>query len=148
MLFRSSYTQFEYSDLRVASESVDIERGEISVMCRVRNVGARSGVAVPQLYVRDVLASVVRPVKELKAFGRVGLQPGEAADVTFVVPVDMLCFTGYDGSRIVEAGQFELQLGASSADIRLRRMIEVSGSTRRLGRDWRMFSSSVSEAAG
>ena len=60
----------------------------------------------------------------------------------------MLCFTGYDGSRIVEAGQFELQLGASSADIRLRRMIEVSGSTRRLGRDWRMFSSSVSEAAG
>ncbi|MBP7525908.1 MAG: fibronectin type III-like domain-contianing protein, partial [Propionivibrio sp.] len=90
--------------------------------------------------------------KELKAFGRVQLQPGEAADVTFSVPVDMLCFTGYDGQRIVEAGQFELQVGASSADISLRKTIEVAGEsvgeTRRLGRDWRMFSRVVSEAAG
>ena len=147
-----SYTQFEYSDLRVERESIDIERGEINVICRVRNIGARLGVAVPQLYVRDVLASVVRPVKELKAFGRVELQPGQAADVAFSVPVDMLGFTGYDGARIVEAGQFELQLGASSADIRLRRTVEVTGKkvgeARRLARDWRMFSRSVCEAAG
>ena len=72
--------------------------------------------------------------------------------MTFSVPVDMLCFTGYDGNRIVEAGQFELQVGASSVDIRLRKMVEDSGKTagvvRGLGRDWRMFSSSVSEAAG
>ena len=143
-----AYTQFEYSDLRVESESVDIERGEIKVCCRVRNSGTRQGVAVPQLYLRDVLASVVRPVKELKAFGRVELQPGEAADVTFSVPVDMLCFTGYDGNRVVEAGQFELQVGASSADIRLRKTVEVKGNTRRLGRDWRMFSQCNRKVAG
>ena len=85
----------------------------------VRNTGSRAGVAVPQLYVRDLLASVVRPVKELKAFGRVELRAGESARVTFAVPTDMLCFTGMEGRRIVEPGEFELQVGASSADIRL-----------------------------
>jgi len=63
----------------------------------------------------------------------------------------MLCFTGYDGARIIEAGQFELQVGASSTDIVLRKMIEVRGKTvseaRRLGRDWRMFSGVVAVRA-
>ena len=60
--------------------------------------------------------------------------------MAFTVPVDMLGFTGYQGERILEAGQFEVQIGASSADIRLRQLVEVKGATRRLGRDWRMFS--------
>jgi len=135
-----SYTQFEFSELKVDQDRVDIEHGEIRVRCTVRNVGTRKGTAVTQLYVRDVLASVVRPVKELKAFGRVELAPGAAVDVAFSVPVDMLGFTGYKGERILEAGQFELQIGASSADIRLRKMVEVVGNARTLGKDWRMFS--------
>nr|AIA84214.1 CAZy families GH3 protein [uncultured Verminephrobacter sp.] len=83
---------------------------------------------------------MVRPVKELKAFGRVELQPGEAKTVTFTVPVDMLCFTGPEGYRIVEPGEHELQLGASSADIRQRAKVEVTGKTRQLPKNWKMES--------
>ena len=101
--------------------------------------------AVPQLYVRDLLASMVRPVKELKAFGRVELRAGESARVTFNVPTDMLCFTGKDGRRIVEPGEFELQVGASSADIRLRSVVTLTGPVRTLGRQWRMESRSEVE---
>jgi hypothetical protein len=95
---------------------------------------------VPQLYVRDLLASVVRPVKELKAFGRVELAPGETARVAFAVPADMLCFTGLEGRRIVEPGEVELQVGVSSADIRLRATLTLTGQARTLGRGWRMES--------
>ena len=122
---------------------MDVETGEIVVSFKVKNTGSRKGVAVPQLYIRDCLASVVRPVKELKAFGRVELQPGETRTVTFTVPVDMLCFTGPEGYRVVEPGEHELQLGASSADIRQRAKVEVIGKTRRLPKAWRMESTST-----
>ncbi len=135
-----SYTRFAYSDFAVDDDAVDIADGELRVRCTVSNAGARAGVTVLQLYVRDVLASMVRPVKELKAFGRVELAAGQAQRVEFVVPVDMLCFTGAQGTRIVEPGIFELQLGTSSADIVWRAMVEVRGQTRTLPRDWRMFS--------
>jgi beta-glucosidase len=95
---------------------------------------------VPQVYVRDLLASVVRPVKELKAFCRVELPAGASARVTVHLPTDMLCFTGLEGRRIVEPGQFELQVGASSADIRLRGQFELTGAVHTLGREWRMES--------
>ena len=128
------YTQFEFADLALDAAKVEAATGEIGLRFTVRNTGSRAGVAVPQLYVRDLLASAVRPVKELKAFGRVELRAGEVARVTFEVPTDMLCFTGIEGRRIVEPGQFELQVGASSADIRLRALVEVTGSARTLGR--------------
>jgi hypothetical protein len=83
---------------------------------------------------------VVRPVKELKAFGRVELGPGEKASVSIAVPTDMLCFTGMENRRIVEPGEVELQVGTSSADIRLRATVTLAGPTRTLGRDWRMES--------
>jgi beta-glucosidase-like glycosyl hydrolase len=134
-----SYTQFAFAALALDATEVDTA-GEIGVRFTVRNAGSRAGVAVPQLYVRDVLASVVRPVKELKAFGRIELAPGESAKVTFAVPTDMLCFTGLEGRRIVEPGELELQVGASSADIRLRAAVTLTGKARTLGRDWRMES--------
>lgn len=134
------YTRFDYSDLVLEQREVDIVHGEIGVSFMLRNVGDRAGTEVVQLYVRDKQASVVRPVKELKAFGRVGLQPGQRARVSFRVPVDMLCFTGMAGQRIVEPGLFELQVGASSADIRLRGEVSVTGQVRTLERDWRMES--------
>lgn len=135
-----SYTQFEFSDLLIKDSAVDIDSGEIRVSCRIRNTGVRQGVIVPQLYIRDVLASVVRPVKELKAFGRLSLAPGESRSVAFSVPVDMLGFTGAEGVRVLEPGLCELQIGASSADIRLRGRLEVVGEQRRLDKNWRMFS--------
>jgi beta-glucosidase len=135
-----AYTEFELADLALDAKEVDAHGGEIRAWFTVRNKGSRAGVAVPQLYVRDLLASVVRPVKELKAFGRVELEAGESARVTFAVPTDMLCFTGMEGRRIVEPGEFELQIGTSSADIRLRATVEVKGSAQTLGREWRMES--------
>jgi beta-glucosidase-like glycosyl hydrolase len=134
-----SYTTFEYADLALDATEVDTA-GEIRLRLTVRNTGGRTGVAVPQLYARDLLASVVRPVKELKAFGRVELAPGAEATVAFAVPADVLSFTGAEGRRIVEPGEVELQVGASSADVRLRATVTLTGATRTLGRDWRMES--------
>jgi beta-glucosidase len=134
------YTRFEFADLALDAGEVDTAAGTIRVRFTVRNAGSRAGVSVPQLYVRDLLASMVRPVKELKAFGRVELRPGESARVTFEVPTDMLCFTGMEGRRIVEPGEFELQVGASSADIRLRATVGLTGAVHTLGRLWRMES--------
>jgi beta-glucosidase-like glycosyl hydrolase len=135
-----AYTRFELGELALEREEVEIEGGEVRASFTVRNVGGRAGVAVPQLYVRDRLASRVRPVHELKAFGRVDLAAGASARVTFAVPVDMLGFTGPDGQRLVEPGDFELQLGTSSGDICQRAVVRVSGPARRLGRAWRMTS--------
>ncbi len=138
------YATFELSDLALAAAEVDVA-GEVGVRFTLRNTGSRAGVAVPQLYVRDLLASVVRPVKELKAFCRVELAAGASARVRFDVPADMLCFTGLEGRRIVEPGDFELQVGVSSADIRLRANVRLAGSVRELGRSWRMESRATVE---
>jgi beta-glucosidase len=140
-----AYTSFEYEDVAVEAPEVDAGSGTVRVRFTVRNTGARSGVAVPQLYVRDLLASVVRPVKELKAFARVELAAGASARMLFEVPADMLSFTGMNGRRIVEPGEHELQLGASSADIRLRASVRLTGSVHELGRSWRMESRAVVE---
>jgi beta-glucosidase-like glycosyl hydrolase len=135
-----AYTTFELSDAALDAKEVDAATGEIVLRLTVRNTGSRAGVAVPQLYVRDLLASVVRPVKELKGFGRVELKPGASARVAFKVPTDMLCFTGIDGRRVVEPGEMELQVGASSADVRLRANVTLTGAAHVLGRQWRMES--------
>ncbi|MGY2050319.1 glycoside hydrolase family 3 N-terminal domain-containing protein [Methylobacterium sp. JK268] len=142
-----SYTRFAFEDLSLGAGPVPVADGEIAVSFTVRNLGDRAGVAVPQLYVRDVLASVVRPVKELKAFGRVEVAPGEARRVTFLVPTDMLSFTGPDNTRIVQPGAFEVMVGKSSADIRLKGVVDLTGETQRLGRAWRMESRCVIAAA-
>ncbi len=134
------YTQFSYEDVRLDTPEVDIETGTVGMSLTIRNVGLRAGVAVPQLYVRDLLASVVRPVKELKAFGRVELAAGAASRVRFDVPVDMLNFTGPEGWRVVEPGAFDLMIGASSADITATLRLQVKGPRRRLPHDWRMLS--------
>ena len=144
-----AYTSFEYGDLSLASSDVDARNGSVQATFTVRNVGTRSGVAVPQIYVRDQLASVVRPVKELKAFTRVVIEPGCAKSVTFEIPTDMLAFTGYDGERVVEPGAFDLYIGASSADIRLSSVVTLTGPAARLPKAWRMESATtVADLAG
>ena len=114
--------------------------GEVVVSLDITNSGERSGSEVVQVYVRDNVATQVRPLQELKAFQRVTLSPGETATLTFTLPVEMFNFTRRDGKRIVEPGEFELQIGASSADIREVVTVNVTGETRVLSTEWRMLS--------
>jgi beta-xylosidase len=137
-----SYTRFEYSALTIQSDQVKIDDGTIALSVTLENTGEREGCEVVQVYVRDVYASLVRPVKELKAFQRVTLRPRQKAVVNFAIPVDMLNFTNMDNQRTVEAGEFEIMVGASSADIKLKGKVMVVGENRVLGRHWRMESRS------
>ena len=134
------YTTLVYEDLRLEASEIDGRTGEVVAELTIRNTGSRAGVAVPQLYVRDMLASVVRPVKELKAFGRVTLEPGATTRVTFRVPTDMLGFTGMDGKRMVEPGEFEVMVGGSSADLPLKAVVTLTGPIHRPTGKWRMES--------
>lgn len=134
-----SWTRFDYGAPELLTTDVAID-GEIKVRVEVKNSGERSGSEVVQLYVRDKVASMVRPVQELKAFQRVALSPGEKALLTFTVPVDMLNFTRRDGKRIVEPGEFEIRIGASSGDIRGTVTVNVSGETHVLPTTWQMMS--------
>ena len=135
-----SGTTFHYGDLQLAEASVPSRDGTVTAQLRITNSGDRPGSEVVQLYVKDRLASLVRPVHELKAFQRVELQPGESAQLTFFLPTDMLNFTDAQGDRVVEPGEFELQAGASSADIRTRAVVTVTGSLHKLPSQWRMES--------
>jgi beta-xylosidase len=135
-----SYTRFDYSALIIQRDRVDINDGTIALSLVLENTGEREGCEVVQVYVRDIYASLVRPVKELKAFKRVPLQPRQRAKVSFVIPVDMLNFTNRDNRRMVEAGEFEIMVGASSSNIKLKGKVEVVGENRVLDRDWRMES--------
>ena len=133
-----SYTTFEYSDFSVRNTEVPMD-GAVEVTCAVRNTGPIAGDEVVQLYVRDCYASLVRPVRELKGFKRLSLQAGVSARVTFSLPVDMLGFTADGVNRVVEPGEIEIMIGASSADIRFHDTVHLIGDTRRLPEEWRML---------
>lgn len=135
-----SYTRFEYRELKLQQDRVPVDGGTISLSVELENCGEREGSEVVQVYVRDVYASLVRPVKELKAFKRVSLPPKQRAVASFGIPVDMLNFTNRDNHRMVEAGEFEIMVGPSSGDIKLKGRVEVVGENRILGRHWRMES--------
>jgi beta-glucosidase len=117
--FGLSYTTFEYSSLTIDPAAID-PSGSATVSCMVTNTGSRSGDEVVQLYIRDVLASVARPVMELKGFERVLLAPGQSARVTFHLGRDELRMLGRDMRWVVEPGAFRVMVGSSSKDIRLR----------------------------
>jgi Beta-glucosidase-related glycosidases len=144
--FGLGWTTFSCDALHLAKTSVPVE-GEVTLSVTVQNSGERSGSEVVQVYVRDRVASMVRPLQELKAFQRVTLSPGEKATLIFSLPVDMFNFTRRDGKRVVEPGEFELQVGLSSADIRAAVTVNVTGETRVLPEKWRMLSSCEIERA-
>jgi len=119
-----SYTEFAYRELRI--EKPTIAPGEAaSVSFRLTNTGSRAGDEVVQLYLRDELASIARPMKELKGFRRIFLLPGETKDVRFEITPDMLSMLDLDLKKTIEPGDFRLMIGASSADIRLRGILTV-----------------------
>lgn len=114
-----SYTSFEYTDLAVSVHD-DSDKEFVSVRCTVTNTGARAGSEIVQVYVQDVECSVPRPVKELKGFRKVYLEPGESKQV--VIPLDRRAFSFWDPVRkewLLEEGMFRLYIGSSSMDIRL-----------------------------
>ena len=119
-----SYTAFEYSNLKVGGA---VPGGPLTVTADIRNSGKRAGDEVVQLYVRDVEASVKRPKKQLMAFERIALRPGETRNVSFTVAPERLAF--WDEKRkawLLEPGTFEVMVGSSSADIRLKGEIKAS----------------------
>ncbi len=124
-----SYTRFEYGDLRIEPERVT-PTGTVEISCGVTNAGPRAGSEVVQLYLRDSVASATRPVLELKGFARVSLEPGERRTVRFRLPTDLLAFHDPDLRLVVEPGEFEVRVGASSADLRLRGSFFVEGDLR------------------
>ncbi|MFI5311822.1 MAG: glycoside hydrolase family 3 N-terminal domain-containing protein [Gemmatimonadales bacterium] len=117
--FGLSYTTFEYSGLVVEHPSKDAH-GATTVRCTVRNTGARAGDEVVQLYFHDVLASVARPVMELKRFARLHLAAGEEREVSFVVWQDELRLLDRDMRWVLEPRVVRVLVGSSSKDIRLR----------------------------
>ncbi|WP_027251186.1 glycoside hydrolase family 3 N-terminal domain-containing protein [Photobacterium halotolerans] len=142
-----TYTGFGYRNLQLQTQEVDIS-GEITLSVDVVNTGQRDGCEVVQLYVRDKLASQVRPIRELKGFERVDIAAGETVRVYFTVPVDMLNFTNNQHQRVVEPGEFDLMIGRSSSDIVLTATVSVTGNTRVLPQDWRMLSRAQVERIG
>ncbi|MHB0935214.1 MAG: beta-glucosidase BglX [Armatimonadota bacterium] len=111
--FGLSYTTFEYSELKLSSTAIR-ENETLEVAVSVTNTGAREGTEVVQLYVRDPVASVTRPVRELKEFQRVPLAPGATKRVTFRLSPSQLAFHGRDMQLVVEPGEFQVFVGGSS----------------------------------
>ena len=121
-----SYSTFEYGDLKVTPSKVAPDQ-PVQVSLKVHNTGSREGAEVVQLYVRDVQCSVDRPVKELKAFRKVTLKPGETQSVSFTLSKSAMAF--YEPVKkdwVAEPGNFEVLVGASSRDIRLMGTFELT----------------------
>lgn len=120
-----SYTSFEYSDLTVSKEKFNRD-DTITVSCTVKNIGKRQGMETVELYVQDVECSVPRPVKELKGFQKIDLEPGQSK--TVVLALDKKAFSFWNPATrdwFAEKGKFIIRIGSSSKDIKLTKEIEL-----------------------
>jgi len=121
-----SYTSFEYSDLSIGQKQAT-HGGTVDISFHVKNIGNVAGDEVVQLYTYDEFASTSRPIKELKGYKRITLDPDEMKTVVFHLPVDQLAFYDLDLNLIVEAGKIDVMVGSSSEDIRLCGEFEIAG---------------------
>jgi len=126
-----SYTTFAYEELSIAPVDGAAD-APIAIACTVTNSGARAGDEVVQLYIRDLVASVTRPVRQLVGFARVELAPGQARRVTFRLDPSQLAFFDAAMRFVVEPGEFQVMVGASSADLRLEGGFRITGARREL----------------
>lgn len=133
-----SYTKFEYDKLKINPTEVP-GISEVTIEVDVKNVGEYEGDEIVQLYFHDVLASRTRPIKELKGFKRVSLKPGEKKTIKFNLSTEQLAFYDKDMNLIVEPGTFEVMVGSSSEDIRLKGKFEVVGDIKKVGYNRRYF---------
>ena len=111
-----SYTTFSYSDMKLSNSKMDAN-GNITASIVVRNTGNYDADEVVQLYIRDVVGSITRPVKELKGFKRIHLKKGESQVVEFTITPEMLKFYDYDLNYVCEPGDFDVMIGPNSKDV-------------------------------
>ena len=121
-----SYTSFDMSELVIESGKETGPFGTVTISCKIRNTGDREGTEVVQLYLKDVHASMTRPVKELQGFARVALKAGEEKKVRFTVHPSQMAFLDEDMRWKIEKGEFEVQIGTSSEDIKLTDSFRVT----------------------
>lgn len=123
--FGLSYTTFEYSDLSVSKTEFTEAEGEIIVTAKIKNTGKVKGTEIAQMYIHDVVGTVMRPVLELKGFERVELDAGEEKVVSFTLPVEELKVVEQNLERVLEKGDFEIMVGGSSVDLPLMTTIKA-----------------------
>ena len=119
-----SFTQFKYEDLIIIPKQ-QRQGGNITVSVNVTNIGDRAGDEIVQLYINDIVSSVTTYVQELKGFKRISLEPGEKQTVSFTLTPDELSLWNRHMERVVEPGDFEVMVGRSSVDIRLKDTFEI-----------------------
>ena len=117
-----SYTTFAYSDIHLSSTEMSAD-GELTATVTVTNTGSRDGAEVVQLYIRDLVGSVTRPVKELKGFEKIFLEAGESRKVSFSITPELLKFYNYDLQFVCEPGDFDVMIGGNSRDVKKARFL-------------------------
>ncbi|MFK2174898.1 beta-glucosidase BglX [Bacteroides fragilis] len=117
-----SYTTFVYSDIHLSSTEMSAD-GELTATVTVTNTGSRDGAEVVQLYIRDLVGSVTRPVKELKGFEKIFLKAGESRKVSFSITPELLKFYNYDLQFVCEPGDFDVMIGGNSRDVKKARFL-------------------------
>ncbi len=132
-----SYTGFSWENPHISATECPVDSA-VTVSLEVRNVGARAGAEVVQLYLHDPVAQVTRPVARLIGYARVELEPGQARRVEFTVSADLTSFVGRQGYRLVEPGEIELRLAASSTQVHHRLGFTLTGQPRAVGHDREM----------
>ena len=115
-----SYTTFQYSDVKLDKTSMNIN-GEITATVTLTNTGKYDGAEVVQLYLRDLVGSITRPVQELKGFQKVFLKAGESKEISFKITSDLLKFYNYALDYVCEPGDFDVMIGGSSRDVKTAR---------------------------
>ena len=117
-----SYTTFAYSDIHLSSTEMSAD-GKLTATVTVTNTGSRDGAEVVQLYIRDLVGSVTRPVKELKGFEKIFLKAGESRKVSFSITPELLKFYNYDLHFVCEPGDFDVLIGGNSRDVKKARFL-------------------------
>lgn len=117
-----SYTQFEYSDLTLDKEVINSNE-YLTASITITNKGTVDGKEIVQLYLRDVVGSVTRPLKELKGYEKLFLKAGESKNVRFKITPEMLRFYNYDIEYVYEPGEFDVMIGSNSRDVLTKRFI-------------------------
>ncbi len=116
-----SYTSFQYSDVALSAPSMGLD-GSVTATVTVTNTGKRDGAEVVQLYIRDLVGSITRPVKELKGFEKIFLKAGESKTVSFKITPELLRFYNYEMKHVIEPGDFDVMIGSNSQAVKTARL--------------------------
>ena len=116
-----SYTTFQYSDIALSTPTLGKD-GSVTAVVTVTNTGKHDGAEVVQLYIRDLVGSITRPVRELKGFNKIFLRAGESKTVSFTITRDLLRFYDYDLNYVAEPGDFDIMIGGNSQAVKTARL--------------------------